>query len=78
MTKLTRQVIALEDHGRVEHTIDTGVTDAAASMEQLAGLGIDMQDAGRTLEKQVVASFHEPFAHLPGVLQAKTGQPARS
>jgi transaldolase len=70
-------IAAFEDHGRVKRTIDTGVTDAAEAMEQLAGLGIDMDDVGRTLEEQGVASFHDSFAHVLGALKAKTGQLAQ-
>ena len=65
-------IAAFEDHGRVERTIDSRVTDAVAAMEQLAGQGIDMDDVGRTLEEQGVASFHESFAHLLETLEAKT------
>jgi transaldolase len=71
-------IAAFEDHGRVERTIDAGVTAAAAAMEQLAGQGIDMRDVGHTLEEQGVASFHESFARLLEALQAKAGQLARS
>lgn len=46
-------------------------------MEQLAGLGIDMDDVGCTLEEQGVASFHDSFAHVLGALKAKTGQLAQ-
>ena len=67
-------IAAFEDHGRVARTIDTGVSAAAETMEQLAGLGVDMDDVGSTLEKQGVASFHEAFAHVLGVLEAKAGR----
>jgi len=70
-------IAAFEDHGRVKRTIDTGVADAAEAMEQLAGLGIDMDDVGRTLEEQGVASFHDSFAPVLGALKAKTGQLAQ-
>ena len=70
-------IAAFEDHGRVERTIDTGLTDAAAVIEQLTAQGIDMQDVGRTLEEQGVASFHQSFAHLLETLKAKTGQLVR-
>ena len=56
---------------RVARTIDTGVDEAAGVMEQLAGLGVDMDDVGRTLEDQGVASFHESFAHVLRALEAK-------
>jgi transaldolase len=70
-------IAAFEDHGRVVRTIDTGVADAAEAMEQLAALGIDMDDVGAALEEQGVASFHDSFAHVLAALEAKTGQLAQ-
>ncbi len=48
-------IAAFEDHGRVARTIDTDVTGAAEVIEQLTGLGVDMDEVGSTLEKQGVA-----------------------
>ena len=70
-------IAAFEDHGVVERTIDTGSTGAAQAMEQLAGVGIDMDDVGRALAEKGVASFHESFTHVLGALAAKASQPAR-
>jgi transaldolase len=67
-------IAAFEDHGRVARTIDTGVTGAAEVIERLAGLGIDMDDVGSTLEEQGVASFHDSFGHVLAALRAKTSQ----
>jgi transaldolase len=70
-------ISAFEDHGIVARTIDTDVEAAADVMERLAGLGVDIDDVGRTLEEQGVASFHESFAHVLGALEAKAGQLTR-
>jgi transaldolase len=43
----------------------------------LAEVGVDMDDVGRTLEDQGVASFHESFVHVLQALEAKAGQLAR-
>jgi len=67
-------IAAFEDHGVLERSIDTDVAGAAEVMEQLARVGIDMDDVGRALEEQGVASFHESFAHLLGALVAKATQ----
>ena len=40
----------------------------------LAEVGVDMDDVGRTLEDQGVASFHESFAHVLQVLETKARQ----
>ncbi|HEV2372002.1 MAG TPA: transaldolase [Streptosporangiaceae bacterium] len=67
-------IAAFEDHGTVARTIDTGTEAAAQVMDGLAGLGIDMDDVGHTLEDLGVASFHESFAHVLRTLQAKAVQ----
>jgi transaldolase len=64
-------IAALEDHGTVARTIDTEVDDAEAVMRQLASVGVDMDDVGRTLEDQGVASFHESFEHVLQALATK-------
>jgi transaldolase len=70
-------IAAFEDHGTVARTIDRGVDDAGAVLGALAEVGVDMDDVGRTLEDQGVASFHESFVHVLQALEAKAGQLAR-
>ena len=67
-------IAAFEDHGTLARSIDRGVDDASAVMDQLAGVGVDMDDVGRTLEDQGVASFHQSFAHVLQVLETKARQ----
>jgi transaldolase len=67
-------IAAFEDHGTLARSIDRGVDDASAVMDKLAGVGVDMDDVGRTLEDQGVASFHQSFAHVLQVLETKTRQ----
>jgi transaldolase len=67
-------IAAFEDHGTLARTIDSGVGDAEAVMHALAEVGVDMDDVGRTLEDQGVASFHESFAHVLQALQTKARQ----
>jgi transaldolase len=69
-------IAAFEDHGTVARAIDSDVDAAAGVMEQLAALGIDMDDVGATLEDQGVASFHDSFAQVLAALEAKASQPA--
>jgi len=40
-------------------------------MRALAGVGVDMDDVGLTLENQGVAGFHQSFAHVLAALDAK-------
>jgi transaldolase len=65
---------AFEDHGTVARTIDSGVAHAEAVMDRLAEVGVDMDDVGRTLEDQGVASFHQSFTHVLQALASKARQ----
>jgi transaldolase len=67
-------IAAFEDHGTMARTIDRGVEDAGVVMDRLAEVGVDMDDVGRTLEDQGVASFHQSFAHVLQVLESKARQ----
>jgi len=67
-------IAAFEDHGTIARTIDSGVDDAIAVMQALADVGVDMDDVGRVLEDQGVASFHESFVHVLNALQTKAQQ----
>jgi transaldolase len=70
-------IAAFEDHGRLARTIDSGVDEAAEVMRRLAGVGIDMDDVGRTLEDNGVAAFHESFQHVLASLDAKARRLSR-
>jgi transaldolase len=67
-------IAAFEDHGTVARTIDSGVNDASVVMDRLAEVGVDIDDVGRTLEDQGVASFHQSFAHVLQVLETRARQ----
>jgi transaldolase len=67
-------IAAFEDHGTIARTIDVGGNDAGAVMDRLAEIGVDMDDVGRTLEDQGVASFHQSFAHVLQALESKARQ----
>ncbi len=57
-------ITAFLDHGTVSRTIDTDLTGADQVMSALADAGIDMEDVGRTLESEGVASFSKSFDEL--------------
>jgi transaldolase len=57
-------IAAFEDHGRVARTIDERVDDAAAVMNRLGEVGIDMDDVGLTLEEEGAAAFQESLEHV--------------
>jgi transaldolase len=62
---------AFEDHGTVRRTIDEGAKEAEQMLNQLAEVGIDMDDVGRTLENEGVASFVKSFDELIQALTDK-------
>jgi transaldolase len=63
-------IAAFEDHGTVARTIDAGTGAAAEVMDWLAGHGMDIDDIGRTLERQAVAGFQQSFTHTLQALAA--------
>jgi transaldolase len=75
-------LLAFEDHGTLARMIDVEVPDAREVMRRLAGLGVDMDDVGRTLEREGIAAFQASFDHVLGSLETKTharaGRPAGS
>lgn len=64
-------ISAFEDHGTLARTLDIGVAQADAVMRQLAATGVDMDDVGRTLEQEGVASFVKSFGEVLAGLDAK-------
>jgi transaldolase len=62
---------AFLDHGTVARTIDTDLDEADRVMSALAAAGIDMEDVGRTLEAEGVASFSKSFDELIQALTDK-------
>ena len=64
-------ISAFLDHGTVARTIDTDFADADRVMAALAAAGIDMEDVGRTLEAEGVASFSKSFDELIQALTDK-------
>jgi transaldolase len=64
-------ISAFEDHGVLARTLDTGIADAHAVMQRLTTAGVDMDDAGLTLEQQGVASFSKSFQEVLAALDTK-------
>ncbi len=64
-------IAAFEDHGTVARTIDQGLDEARRVMDDLAGVGVDMDEVGRVLETEGVASFAKSFDELLDVLGEK-------
>jgi transaldolase len=64
-------ISAFLDHGTVARTIDADLADADGLMAALADAGIEMEDVGRTLEAEGVASFSKSFDELIQALTDK-------
>jgi transaldolase len=65
---------SFEEGGTVARTVDAGVGEAEATWQQLADVGVDLGDVGRTLEEEGVAAFAKSFDELLGVLEGKAAE----
>jgi transaldolase len=63
-----------EKSTRVHRTIDGGIDEAEAVFEQLAAVGIDIDDVSSALEDEGVASFSKAYDELLASLTAKAGE----
>jgi transaldolase len=62
---------AFVDHGTVARTIDQGVDEARAQLDQLAEVGVSMADVAQVLEDEGVAAFSKSFDELLQALHDK-------
>jgi transaldolase len=63
-----------ESVGTVARTVDSGVDDARQVFDDLARVGVDLDDVGRVLEDEGVASFSKAFDELRADLEAKASR----
>jgi transaldolase len=64
-------VEAVQDHGRIERTLDRDVDGARRTFEAFAAAGIDYDDVVATLEREGVEKFAASFRDLFAGLEAK-------
>ncbi len=64
-------VAAFQDHGEVRDTLETGVDEARALLDQLAEAGVDYDDVVATLEDEGVQKFDDSFGSLLEGIDAK-------
>ncbi len=62
---------AFTDHGTLARTVDADVDEAERVWQQLTEVGVDLDDVGRTLEDEGVASFAKSFDELISALETK-------
>jgi transaldolase len=65
---------AFEDHGTIARTVDDGIHVAEGVFERLEAIGVDMEDVGRVLEEEGVASFSKSFDELISALERKSAE----
>jgi len=65
---------AFLDHGTPARTIDTGTAEAQRILDELAEVGIDMEDVARVLEGEGVASFAKSYDELLQRLEDKANE----
>jgi transaldolase/glucose-6-phosphate isomerase len=63
--------VAFRDHGMVRTTIREGLSDAEAILQQLANVGISLEDVTETLLQDGAKLFVDAFDQLMGVISQK-------
>jgi transaldolase len=64
-------VEAVQDHARVERTLDRDIEDARRVLERFADAGVDYDDVVETLEREGVEKFAKSFRDLFSDLESK-------
>jgi len=67
-------VEAVQDHGRIERTLDRDVDRAHETLKAFQAAGIDYDDVVQTLEREGVEKFAKSFRELFAGLEAKRDQ----
>jgi transaldolase len=65
---------AVQDHAKVERTLDRDIEGARRTLEAFAEAGIDYDDVVQTLEREGVEKFAKSFRELFADLEAKRDQ----
>ena len=65
---------AFEDHGTIAGTVADGIHVAEGVFESLERVGVDMDDVGRVLEEEGVATFSKSFDELISALERKSAE----
>lgn len=63
-----KTLLAFDDHGTVERTVDADPAWAARIVDDLHNLGIDLEEVATKLEQEGVESFAKSFEDVLGVL----------
>lgn len=63
-----------DDHGALARTVDADAAGAAATLDAIAEVGVDIGDVTRVLEAEGVASFAKSFDELLAVLATRAAE----
>jgi transaldolase len=69
---------AFQDHGQVGNTLEADVDGARRTFDELAEAGVDMEDVGRTLEREGVEKFADSYRDLLDDVKRKRDALARA
>jgi transaldolase len=67
-------IVAFQEHGTVQLTLEKGLTKARRLLDELAAAGVDYDDVTDTLEEEGVQKFADSFDELLDGIRAKQGQ----
>lgn len=65
---------AFNDHGTASLSLEQGLDEARSQLEQLAGLGIDLEDIGRQLLNKGLDKFSEPYDEALGAISQRSAE----
>ena len=68
---------AFQDHGEVRDTLEKGVEEARALLDELRAAGVDYDDVVETLEREGVEKFSDSFRSLLDGIEAKVAAVVR-
>ena len=66
-----KTIRAFQDHGRVRPSLEEGIEEAQALLEQLKSVGIDYADVTEKLERDGVKAFADSFSKLMDGIRAR-------
>jgi transaldolase len=69
---------AFQDHGEAARTLDEDLDEARATFDRLVDAGVDMEDVGRTLEREGVEKFAASWRDLLDDVKEKRAAMARA
>jgi transaldolase len=65
---------AFRDHGQVNLSLEDELDEARAQLDQLAGLGIDLEAIGRELLEKGIQKFIEPYDSVLDTIQERSAE----